>query len=177
MGKSTKKKKSSLELGIFKKLKEEERFLEWIIAEYVVSVNSKYFSYDFPSSQLTKLALKILNKPKTKFSIMHRMVKEILKKWEKQGICQFLTASKYSHCRGKTKEIYRFNDIGFKKIKELIIDMIINSIKSEDTILFRISDQQTMKTREKMLDDILLEYEDKIELIVSAGDFKEDEDD
>ncbi|MHA1301660.1 MAG: hypothetical protein ACTSO9_19745 [Candidatus Helarchaeota archaeon] len=175
MVKSTKKKKSSLELGILKKLKEEEKFIEWIIAEYVVSVNSKWYSYEFPSSQLAKLVLKILNKPSTKFSITHRLVKEILKKWEKQEICIYITTTKYSHCRGKTKEIYRFTDSGFKRIKELIIDLIMDSIKREDSLLFKLSDnQKTMKTREKILEDFIFEYEDKIESIVSAGEFKDE---
>ncbi|MHA1377787.1 MAG: hypothetical protein ACTSRG_05340 [Candidatus Helarchaeota archaeon] len=174
MVKSAKKKKSSLELGIFKKLKEEEKFFEWIIAQYVVSVNSKFYSYDFPSSQLTKLVLKILNKPKTKFSITHKMVKEILKKWEKSEICKYLTSTKYSRCRGKTKDIYRFTDSGFKKIKEMIIDIVINSITNNDALLLKMSDQQTMKTRDRILEDFIFKCEEQIEALVSSGEIEDD---
>ncbi|NVM03221.1 MAG: hypothetical protein HWN67_12850 [Candidatus Helarchaeota archaeon] len=175
MVKSIKKKKSSIELGIINKLKKEEKFIEWIIAEYVVSVNSKWHSYDFPSSQLTKLVLKILNKPKTKFSINHRLVKEILKKWEKKGICIYVVATKYAHCRGKTKLIYRFTDNGLKKIKELIIDMIINSIKGDDSLLLKLSEKEIMKTREKILDDFLFDFQERIESLVSTGEIDNNE--
>lgn len=175
MSKSSKKKKSSLELGIIKKLKEEEGFIEWIIAEYVVGVNSKWHSYDFPSSQLAKMVLKILIRPNTKFSITHKIIKEILKKWENNEICLYITTTKYAHCRGKTKIIYRFTDSGIKKIKELIIEMVIISIKKEDTLLLKLSDQRTMKTREKIIDDFLLEYQEKIGYLISTQELNENE--
>ncbi|MFX1449575.1 MAG: hypothetical protein ACFFCM_01960 [Promethearchaeota archaeon] len=169
MVKSIKKKKSSLQLGIIKKLKEEEKFIEWIMAEYVVSVNSKWSSNDFPSSQLAKLILKILQKPNSQFAITHTLVKKILQKWEKQGICDFVTAAKYAHCRGKTKKIYRFSDNGLKKMKELIIDMIINSIKENNLLLEKLSEKETMKTREKILDDFLFQFQERIETLVSTS--------
>ena len=175
MVKSAKRKKSSLEKGILKKLKEEEKFIEWIIAQYVVSVNSKYHSYEFPSSQLAKLVLKILNKRATKFSINHRLVKEILKNWEKNGICNYITATKYSHCRGKTKEIYRFTDSGLIKLKEMIFDITIKSIKKDDSLLLKLSKEQTMKTREKILDDFIFDYQEKIENLVLEGDFEDNQ--
>ncbi len=175
MVKAIKKRKSSLELGIIKKLKEEEKIIEWIIAEYVVGVNSKWHSYDFPSSQLAKLVLKILNKPNTKFSITHRLVKDILKKWEKNGICKFIIATKYAHCRGKTKKIYRFTDEGLKKIKELIIEMIINSIRKDDSLLLRLSEKETMKTREKILDDFLFDFHEMIESLVSKSEIDDND--
>lgn len=175
MSKSPKKKKSSLELGIIKKLKEESEFIEWIISEYVVGVNSKWHSYDFPSSQLAKMVLRVLERPNTKFSITHKLVKEILKKWEKEGICQYITNAKYAHCRGKTKIIYRFTDSGLRNIKELIIEMVINSIKNDDTLLLKLSDQQTMKTRKKIIDDFLLDYQEKIESLISIQELNENE--
>ena len=175
MVKSAKRKKSSLEKGILKKLKEEEKFIEWIIAQYVVSVNSKYHSNEFPSSQLAKLVLKILNKPTTKFSINHRLVKEILKNWEKDGICNYITATKYSHCRGKTKEIYRFTDSGLIKMKKMILDIIINSIRKDDSVLLELSEEETMKTREKILDDFIFDYQEKIDDLVLEGKFEDNQ--
>ena len=77
------KQKSSFERGIDRKLEANFELLEWLTGEYIVSVNSKWSSNDFPSSQLAKMILKILEKGKTNFSVFHRLVKEILKQWEK----------------------------------------------------------------------------------------------
>ncbi|MFX0136241.1 MAG: hypothetical protein ACFFDN_21555, partial [Candidatus Hodarchaeota archaeon] len=132
-------------------------------------------SNDFPSSQLAKLILKILKKPSSQFAITHTLVKKILQKWEQNGICKYITATKYAHCRGKTKIIYRFADDGLKKIKELIIEMIIDSIKEDNSLLLKLSEKETMKTREKILDDFLFDFQERIESLVSSVEIDNNE--
>ncbi|MHA1799679.1 MAG: hypothetical protein ACTSVY_14625 [Candidatus Helarchaeota archaeon] len=157
-----KKRKSSFETGIDRKLEKNYELLEWLTGEYIVSVNSKWSSNDFPSSQLAKMILKVLNKEKTNFSIFHRLVKEILKKWQKQGLCNYITTTKYAHSR-KTKMIFRFDEEGIKKLKQKVMDYTIDLLEKEDELFLKIvKKQQTMKSREKIIDLILMEMEDQL---------------
>ncbi|TFF86941.1 MAG: hypothetical protein EU551_00025 [Promethearchaeota archaeon] len=87
--------------------------IEHILEKYVLSVNTKYHSHVFPSSQLTKVVMKKLNiKNKNMFRIYHGKVKKILKKWEGKNYCEHVDTTHYSHCK-KTKKIYQFKDDTF----------------------------------------------------------------
>ena len=153
------KRRSSFERGIDRKLEENFELLEWLTGEYVLSVNSKWGSNDFPSSQLAKMILKILEKEKTNFSVFHRLVKEILKKWEKDGISEYVTTTKYAHSR-KTKMIFRFDDEGIKKLKEKIMTYSISLLQKQDDLFIKIvSQRKAMKTREKIIDLSMMDVE------------------
>ncbi|MHA1144692.1 MAG: hypothetical protein ACTSRW_08140 [Candidatus Helarchaeota archaeon] len=165
-----------------RRFEEEGDMIEWIMGEYIVSVNSKWRSNDFPSSSLTKTLMKILKKGPTQFPIMHKMVKHVLKKWEEKGICTYLTTTKYARCR-KTKVIYRFDEKGFKKIKELIMEKNIEMIKQDDQQVLQDlmigKKRETMKSRETMINDFFIKLEDEILEIASDSDVElgEDEED
>ncbi|MHA1271150.1 MAG: hypothetical protein ACTSPY_15255 [Candidatus Helarchaeota archaeon] len=89
--------------------------IEHIIESYVLSVNTKYNSHVFPSSQLTKVVIKELRiENKNKFRIYHTKVKEILKKWEQKDYCEHVDTTHYAHCK-KTKMIFQFTDNTFYK--------------------------------------------------------------
>ena len=182
MGKSAKKskkspttskpKKSSFETGILRKLEKNYELLEWLMGEYIVSVNSKWSSNDFPSSNLAKMILKLLKKGKTNFSVFHRLVKEILKRWEKENICKYITTTKYAHSR-KTKMIFRFDSEGIDKLKEKVMEYTVILLERNDELFLEIiKAQQTMKTRQKIIDLILMDMEDKI----SDINFDDDDD-
>ncbi|MHA1231041.1 MAG: hypothetical protein ACTSRP_08885 [Candidatus Helarchaeota archaeon] len=89
--------------------------IENIIEKYVLSVNKKYNSHVFPSSQLTKVVMKELGiENKNKFRIYHTKVKNILKRWELKNYCEHIDTTHYAHCK-KTKMIYQFSDDTFYK--------------------------------------------------------------
>jgi len=166
-----KKQKSSFETGIFRKLEKNFELLEWLMGEYVVSVNSKWSSNDFPSSNLAKMIIKLLKKEKTNFSVFHRLVKEILKRWEKEKICKYITTTKYAHSR-KTKMIFRFDVEGINKLKEKVMEYSVILLQRNDKLFLElIQDQQTMKTRQKIIDLILMDMEDKISDLDDDEDF------
>ncbi|MHC1591864.1 MAG: hypothetical protein ACXQS8_07250 [Candidatus Helarchaeales archaeon] len=151
------------------------------MGEYIVSVNSKWQSNDFPSSSVAKTLLKVFKEKQTRFPIIHKMVKTILKNWEAQGICDHISTTKYAHCR-KTKEIYRFDDEGFKKLKELILDRNIQMIKKDDKHIFESfmaqQNRETMKSRESIINNFLMDLHDEILQTASENNplFDEEED-
>ncbi len=159
---------SSFDKGIKRRLNKERPIIEWIKGEYIVGVNSKWHSDNFPSTQLTKVIISITGRNKRDFSSTHRLVREILKEWEEKGFCEYVTTTKYAHCR-KTKMIYHFSSNGLKKVKEMIIDQHINFIKNWDSWEDFISkDENIMKSRDKIIDLILFEYNDKIRTNIST---------
>jgi hypothetical protein len=161
---------SSFEKGIKKRLSREKQAIEWIIGKYIIGVNSKWNSDNFPSTQLAKVVLNVTGQPKKDFSSMHRLVREILMDWEK-GICNYVTTTKYAHCR-KTKMVYYFPPEGLKKIKEMLIDQHLDLIKNWDLLkneMF-VDDQDVMKTREniiRILSFEILNFKNKIEDTIS----------
>ncbi|GAB4305444.1 MAG: hypothetical protein Kow0069_01230 [Promethearchaeota archaeon] len=144
------------------------RVFEEIIAEYIIRVNSKYFSNVFPSTQLTKVVLGKLQERKTKFPIVHRIVREILKRWEQEGVCIHVTTTKYSKSRTKTKEVYKFHRGGLQVLKDLIIQSTIDKIKGE------IDKEQvptdSLKTREEILEEFNREIEDFFEAMETESE-------
>lgn len=89
--------------------------VEEIIQEYILEVNQKWNSYVFPSSQLTKIVMNSMSLPLSYYRIYHQMTKQILKKWERQDICQFIeTESEISKKREKL--LYRFSDNSIRQM-------------------------------------------------------------
>lgn len=88
-------------------------------------------------------------------------------------MCTYLTTTKYAHCR-KTKVIYRFDEEGFKKIKALIIDKNIQMIQENNLQMFndliQTKKDDTMKSRETLINDFLSEMEDVISEAASEKD-------
>lgn len=152
---------SSFEKGIKRRLSKERLIIEWLMGDYIIGVNSKWHSDNFPSTQLTKVVLNITRRSRREFSSTHRLIREILKDWEKQGLCEYITTTKYAHCR-KTKMIYHFPSTGLKKIKEMIIDRHIDFIKNWDKWERFVKPDDIMKTRENAIKLILFEYNRKI---------------
>ena len=96
--------------------------VEEIIQDYIISVNQKWKSNVFPSSQLTKIAVKSLGIPKSYYRIYHQMIKQILKKWEKQNICMFVDTE--VSASQKVKRIcYQFSDNSIKNMLEVPIPL------------------------------------------------------
>ncbi|MHA1733865.1 MAG: hypothetical protein ACTSU5_18135 [Promethearchaeota archaeon] len=158
---------SSYSRGIDNLLKDSEKFEE-ILAEYIIRTNSHYFSNVFPSTQLAKIVLNKLEERRTKFPIIHRLVREILKKWADSGVCVHVTTTKYSKSRTKTKEVYKFHGGGLAKLKELIIKSSIQKISAEVEPEKLPSD--SLKTREEMIEDLQREFEDFFYLMESESE-------
>jgi len=149
----------SYEKGIINKLNENQKIINILMAKYIVANNSKWNSNDFPSSQIAKVILKLLKKD-IHFPIMHRMVKEILKIWEKEKICKYITTTKFGHCR-KTKDIYRFEDEGIKRLKEMLIHYNIDLIKGKENNAIDLKpNEEIMKPRDNLILEIRYNYEE-----------------
>ncbi len=166
---------SSFEKGIRKRLSREKQAIEWIIGKYIVGVNSRWNSDNFPSTQLAKVVLNITGQSKSDFSSMHRLIREILMNWEKEKICDYVTTTKYAHCR-KTKMIYYFPPEGLKKIKAMLIDRHLDLIKNWDLsntgeeLQPFMDNEDVMKTRENIIRILafeILNFKNRIELSVS----------
>lgn len=162
---------SSFEKGIKKRLSREKATLEWIIGKYIIGVNSKWNSDNFPSTQLTKVVLNITGQGKSEFSSMHRLIREILIVWQKNGFCQHVTTTKYAHCR-KTKMVYYFPPDGLKKLKGILISQHLDIIKNwqEGDLENYLDSIDVMKTREniiKLMSFELLNFTSKIDESIS----------
>jgi hypothetical protein len=120
-----------------------------VIIEYITRVHSRYRGNEFTSSQLAKTVMTKMDLERTRFPIVHRIVKKILRTWETQGLCTHTTRTKYSRCR-KTKDTYRFNIKGLAEIKKQAIEEIIQTIENRET-----SDSSIMRTRESIIRDKL----------------------
>ncbi|MEX2682873.1 MAG: hypothetical protein Q6373_014885 [Candidatus Sigynarchaeota archaeon] len=140
---------SSYEKGINNLLNDIRKY-EALIWAYVLRVNSKFHSNEFPSTQITKIIMDKLNLEKTKFSLFHKVIRIILTRWEEKGICELVSNTRTSSAR-KTKEIYRFNDEGLEKIKAQFIDKCIEDIVKEVNIE---KDLQVLKTRDRIIEDL-----------------------
>ncbi|MBD3227252.1 MAG: hypothetical protein GF329_03610 [Candidatus Lokiarchaeota archaeon] len=167
---------SSFEKGIFNKLDENEKVISILMAKYIVANNSKWHSNDFPSSQIAKTILKLFKKNNMSFPVMHRIVKEILKTWKDQRICEYLRTTKYGHCR-KTKAIYRFNAEGINRLKEIVINNDIKMIKKtqkKQLENMKVSEKDLMKSRPAIITEIKFNYEEVLYEIIDSDQFSED---
>ena len=79
---------------------------------HISDTNFKWNSNVFTSSSITKVILRALKAPKTKFRIIHKVVRDILKEWKQKFYCEHIGTTHYAHCK-KTKMIIRFNNHGF----------------------------------------------------------------
>ena len=92
----------------------QQQIVEQIMKNYVSETYFKWNSAIFTSSSLAKIIMKELDEPKTRFRIIHRIVQTVLKKWEKESLCDHVETKYYANCR-KTKMIIQFNDYGFSQ--------------------------------------------------------------
>ncbi len=148
---------SSYDKGVEKMLAYSKDF-EDIILEYICRVNAKFYSNVFPSTQLAKIIMNKLQAKKTSFPIIHKIVREILKRWEEKEVCEHVRTTKYSKSRSKTKEIYKFPDVGLAELKKRVISSSIDLIEKEDPSKF--VEGNVMKTREEILDGFQREIEE-----------------
>jgi hypothetical protein len=122
-----------------------------IMFEYILKVNSRYRANEFTSSQLTKRIMTTMEVEKTRFPILHHLVKETLRTWEDQGLCTHISCTKYSRCR-KTKDTYRFSARGIREIKKQTIEETIKTIGEGE-----LSESPIMRSRETIIRDRLEE--------------------
>jgi hypothetical protein len=123
--------------------------IKGIMFDYIIRVNSRYRANEFTSSQLTKKIITTMEVEKTRFPIIHRFVKEILRAWEEQGLCTHISRTKYSRCR-KTKDTYRFSSQGIKEIKKQTIEETIRGIAEGE-----LKESPIMRSRETIIRDRL----------------------
>ncbi|NHI93978.1 MAG: hypothetical protein EAX96_15930 [Candidatus Lokiarchaeota archaeon] len=90
-------------------MKEFDPRVEKILKDHINSVNSKWQSNVFPSSSLAKIVLSELDLPKTRFRLIHKEVRNILKDWAEKKLCIHMGTTHYTHS-SKTKLIYEFPD-------------------------------------------------------------------
>lgn len=122
-----------------------------IMFDYITKINSRYHANEFTSSQLAKRVMNTTEIEKTRFPIVHRLVKETLREWEEQGLCTHISLTKYSRCR-KTKDTYRFKTKGIKEIKEQTIEETIRTVGKGE-----LSESPIMRSREMIIKDRLEE--------------------
>jgi len=138
-----------------------------IIVDYVTRINSRYRGNEFTSSQLAKNIMTTTELEKTRFPIVHRIVREILRKWEEQALCTHIARTKYSRCR-RTKDTYRFNERGLNEIKKRAIDETIETIKKSE-----LRSTPIMRTRELIIKDKLEELLDSVMRTPQPAEIKE----
>ncbi|MHA1293941.1 MAG: hypothetical protein ACTSQJ_14895 [Promethearchaeota archaeon] len=148
-------KESSYQKGIANLLEKYESNFENIIAEYVLEVHNKYYSNTFPSTQICKILIDKLEKNQSKFSIFHKIVRNILNNWVDKDMCEIVSQRTGKH---NLKTVVRFDEEGFKRLKQKIIDFSIKKI--EDGIKNQIISIDSLKTREKIIEDIEYDIKD-----------------
>jgi DNA-binding PadR family transcriptional regulator len=122
-----------------------------MIVEYITKVNSRYRGNEFTSSQLVKIIMTKTESEKTRFPVIHRFVKEILRKWENEGLCTYITRTKYSRCR-RTKDTYRFGDKGLVELKKQAIEDTMETIRKSE-----LTSTPIMRARDHIIKDRLEE--------------------
>jgi hypothetical protein len=120
-----------------------------VMVDYIIKTNSWYHANEFTSSQLAKKVIAETEMGKTKFPIIHHLIKETLKEWEEQGFCTHISRTKYSRCR-KTKDTYRFKTRGILEIKKRAIDETIRTINNSE-----LTTAPIMRTRDYIIRDRL----------------------
>jgi len=167
---------SSYQKGIRKIMGHKSDF-EMLISEYLLSVNSKYKSNMFPTPQIAKVLVSKLKVKKTKFPIIHKIVRMILKEWCDNGWCEFVSTTRSGKNR-KNKYVYKFSPENFKFLKGKFITGSINEIemsgkegkeKSHHDNTPNIGEiegdipiKDAMKSREIIFEDWIFEIQDLI---------------
>jgi len=159
-----KKNQSSYEKGISNLLEKHRKEFENIIAEYILEIHNKYYSNTFPSTQICKILIDKINKQQSKFSIFHKVVRKILKGWVDKDICKIVSQKK----EHSLKTVVKFDETGIQRLKKKIIDFSINTIKDgiQDQILF----VDSLKTRNKILEDFEFDIQDFFSIVESEED-------
>jgi len=109
--KKTKKSKKSKKNQNKKELKTSKvnPQIEKLIKKHINQVNSKWQSNVFTSASITKIIMKELNVPTTRFRLIHKDVRNILMEWANQRLCIHMGTTHYTHS-SKTKMIMEFPD-------------------------------------------------------------------
>lgn len=141
---------SSYQKGIENLLDHNREEFENIIAEYIIGVHNKYFSNMFPSTQICKVLLDRLDKKKSKFSIFHKIVREILNNWKNKDLCEIVSQKK----RHSIKTVVKFGDEGLNHLKQKVLDFSIKKIEDEIEIRHTEEEEKVLKTREKIIEDM-----------------------
>ncbi|MFO8019410.1 MAG: hypothetical protein R6U96_12310 [Promethearchaeia archaeon] len=141
---------SSYQKGIKNLLEENREDFENIIAEYILGVHNKYFSNMFPSTQICKILLDRLDKKKSKFSIFHKVVREILQSWKDKDLCEIVSQKK----RHSIKTVVKFGDEGLNQLKQKVLDFSIKKIQEGIEIKGTNEEGKILKTREKLIEDM-----------------------
>jgi hypothetical protein len=155
---------SSYQKGIANLLEKHEQEFENIIAEYILEVHHKYYSNTFPSTQICKILINKLEKKQSKFSIFHKIVRKILNNWVDMDICQIVSQRK-GH---QLKTVVKFDDVGFRQLKQKIIDFSIKTI--EDGLINQMFSVDSLKKREDFLKDLEYEIKDLFSTFESEDD-------
>lgn len=153
------KTQSSYQKGITNLLEKHQDEFENIIAEYILEVHNKYYSNTFPSTQICKILISKIKKSQSKFSIFHKIVRKILKGWVNRDICKVISQRK-GH---SLKTVVKFDDTGFQQLKQKIIDFSIKTVK--DGIQDNELSIDSLKTREKILEDFEYEIQDLFSIL------------
>ena len=167
---------SSYQKGINRLLQHQEKF-ERLILEYLLSVNSKYNSNMFPTPQVAKVLLSKLKMKKTQFPILHKIVRTIIGEWQEHGWCKFVSTSRSTKNR-RTKSVYSFTPENIQFLKGRYISSSISKIEDEIQADPNVSVDNTMKTREVIMDDWEYKIREMLDDInVDEADEEDREDD
>ncbi|MFX1297782.1 MAG: hypothetical protein ACFFD2_23415 [Promethearchaeota archaeon] len=98
--------------------------VESLMKDYISDTNFKWSSDVFTSSSLAKMILKTLGEPKTRFRIIHKIVRDIFKEWEEKSYCKHIETTHYAHCK-KTKMVIQFSETGFRNIITVVFPLPI----------------------------------------------------
>ena len=155
---------SSFQKGI-DRLLERKAFFEREIIEYLISVNSKYNSNIFPSTQIAKILLGNLKMKKTQYPIIHKVVREILNNWKENGLAELVTTA-HSGRNKRTKKIYQFSPENLQQLKGRIINSSIEDMEKGEKDRKLV---QTMRTRKEILQDLGFKIDDFIENVMEGS--------
>jgi len=89
--------------------------IENIMRNYISTTNFHWNSDVFTSSSITKIVIKALKLQQTKFRIIHKVVRDTLKKWAKKSYCIHIETTHYGHSQ-KTKMIVQFSNYGLENL-------------------------------------------------------------
>lgn len=161
---------SSYEKGIQKLLENSDGF-EWIIVNYLIETYNKFKSTVFPTTQIAKVLMNKLNKKKSQFAIIHKIVREILMKYESQEICTKIEIKRNVESK-RTKSVYQFSEEGFKILKSKIIEFNIKNIEGKISNEF----EPTARSREDYIMDYVRKALDEVEGLYDENLDENDED-
>jgi hypothetical protein len=89
--------------------------IELTMKDYISTTNFQWNSDVFTSSSITKIVMKALKVQQTRFRLIHKIVRDILKKWAQKSYCIHIETTHYGHSQ-KTKMIVQFNNYGLTNL-------------------------------------------------------------